>query len=103
MDDAFVESSNGRLRDECLKTHWSEPLERARGKSMPCGATTMKAVPTHRLAGLHRSNMVLPRPRPRPNERRKPIGDFDEKAGDRRHSSKPPYRSCHRRRSQGGA
>jgi len=29
-DNAFVESFNGRLRDECLNTHWLESIEEAR-------------------------------------------------------------------------
>ena len=32
MDNAFVESFNGRLRDECLNTHWFLSLEDARAK-----------------------------------------------------------------------
>ena len=31
-DNAFVESCNGRLRDECLDTHWFLPLEDARAE-----------------------------------------------------------------------
>lgn len=31
-DNAFVESSNGRLHDECLNTHWFLSLEEARAK-----------------------------------------------------------------------
>ncbi len=31
-DNAFVESFNGRLRDECLDTHWFLSLEDARAK-----------------------------------------------------------------------
>ena len=31
-DNAFVESFNGRLRDECLNTHWFLSLEDARSK-----------------------------------------------------------------------
>lgn len=31
-DNAFVESFNGRLRDECLNTHWFLSLANARGK-----------------------------------------------------------------------
>jgi hypothetical protein len=31
-DNAFVESFNGRLRDECLNTHWFLSLEDARAK-----------------------------------------------------------------------
>ena len=30
MQNAFVESFNGRLRDECLNTHWFLSLEHAR-------------------------------------------------------------------------
>ena len=29
-DNAFVESFNGRLRDECLNTHWFETLDEAK-------------------------------------------------------------------------
>lgn len=31
-DNAFVESFNGRLREECLNTHWFESIEDARAK-----------------------------------------------------------------------
>lgn len=31
-DNAFVESLNGRLRDECSNTHWFLSLENARAK-----------------------------------------------------------------------
>jgi putative transposase len=31
-DNAYVESFNGRLRDECLNTHWFESLDDARAK-----------------------------------------------------------------------
>ena len=30
MDNAFIESFNGKLRDECLNMHWSENLGEAR-------------------------------------------------------------------------
>jgi len=29
-DDAFIESFNGRLRDECMNQHWSLSLDEAR-------------------------------------------------------------------------
>jgi putative transposase len=29
-DNAFAESFNGRLRDECLSTHWFQSMEEAR-------------------------------------------------------------------------
>jgi putative transposase len=32
IDNAFVESFNGRFRDECLNTHWFLNLDDARGK-----------------------------------------------------------------------
>jgi putative transposase len=35
-DNAFVESFNGRLRDECLNTHWFLSLDDARGKIEAC-------------------------------------------------------------------
>jgi putative transposase len=31
-DNAYVESFNGRLRDECLNAHWFESLEEARAR-----------------------------------------------------------------------
>ncbi len=34
-DNAFVESFNGRLRQECLNTHWFESLAEAREKIEP--------------------------------------------------------------------
>ena len=30
MQDSYIESFNGRLRDECLKEHWFETLNQAR-------------------------------------------------------------------------
>ena len=48
---AVVESFNGRLRDECLNTHWFLSLEDARAKIEAWRATTTRAVLTHRLAG----------------------------------------------------
>ena len=46
-DSAFVELFNGRLRDECLNTHWFLSLEDARARSMPGGGTTTRAALTH--------------------------------------------------------
>jgi putative transposase len=31
VEDAFIESFNGRLRDECLNSHWFHSLDDARG------------------------------------------------------------------------
>ena len=31
-DDAYIESFNGRFREECLSTHWSLTLEDAKAK-----------------------------------------------------------------------
>ncbi len=52
-DNAFVESFNGRLRDECLNTHWFLSLADARAKieARRGGGTTTRAVLTHPWAG----------------------------------------------------
>ena len=50
-DNAFVESFNGRLRDECLNAYWFLSMTDARTKIEACGETKTRAVLTHRLAG----------------------------------------------------
>ena len=50
-DNAFVESFNGRLRDECLNSHWFLSLADARTKIEACGGTITRAVLTRHLAG----------------------------------------------------
>ena len=52
IDNAFVESNNGRLRDECLNTHWFLSLADGRGKIETWrGGTVSSSVLTPRLAG----------------------------------------------------
>ena len=50
-DNTFVESFNGRLRDECLNVHWFLSITDARAKIEACDETITRAVLTHRLAG----------------------------------------------------
>src|SRR3954453_12216865 len=40
-DNAFVESFNGRLRDECLNAHWFLSLATRRARSRRGGGTTI--------------------------------------------------------------
>jgi putative transposase len=42
IDNAKVESFNGRLREECLNAHWFLSLDDARRKSTRGAATIMK-------------------------------------------------------------
>ena len=51
MQNAFVESFNGRLRDECLKKPCSATAPRRAGSSKPGGSTTTRRDHTHRWAG----------------------------------------------------
>ena len=78
-----MEASNGRLRDECLNAHrfrQGQTLTKPRSR---IGAETITiAVLTQRLAGRRRSNMLPPRMRRRPNQRRKSTLSLDEKPGD---------------------
>ena len=50
-DNAFVESFNGRLRDECLNTHWFLSLADARAKIEAWRRDITRAVLTRLLAG----------------------------------------------------
>ena len=50
-DNAFIESFNGRLRDECLNAHWSCRWPTPGRRSRLGDGTTMRAVITPRLAG----------------------------------------------------
>lgn len=50
-DNAFVESFNGRLRDECLNTHWFVLLKDARTKIEAWRRDYNESRPPHRLAG----------------------------------------------------
>ena len=42
MAEAFVEGFNGRLRDECLNSHWVLDLGDARRKIRACKAASYK-------------------------------------------------------------
>ncbi|MET3438812.1 transposase InsO family protein [Sphingomonas sp. 1185] len=50
-DNALVESFNGRLRDECLNSHWFLSLADARAKIEAWRRTITRAVLTQPLAG----------------------------------------------------
>jgi hypothetical protein len=47
---AFIESFNGRFRDECLSDHWFESLHAVRASSVPGAATTTSSGHTARSA-----------------------------------------------------
>lgn len=51
-DNAFVESFNGRLRDECLNTHWFLSLDDARGKIEAWRRDLNESGP-HTSSGVH--------------------------------------------------
>ena len=42
VENAFIESFNGRLRDECLNSHWFQSLDDAVGPTMIGDGTTTK-------------------------------------------------------------
>ena len=48
---AYVESFNGRFRDECLNEHWFTSLLHAAPSSKPGDATTTKNDPSRRPVG----------------------------------------------------
>jgi transposase InsO family protein len=45
VDNAFIESFNGKFRDECLNQHWFLDLDDARTKIEGGGSTTMRCAP----------------------------------------------------------
>ena len=51
VQNAFIESFNGRLRDECLNQHWFRSLATPGRSSKSGGWTTIGRVPTAPLAG----------------------------------------------------
>lgn len=50
MDNSFIESFNGKFRNECLNTHWFLSLDDARQKMENGVETTTKSAHTARLA-----------------------------------------------------
>jgi transposase InsO family protein len=53
----FIESFNGRLRDECLNEHLFASLPRPEGSSKNEGSTTTHSDPTRASTGSHRQNL----------------------------------------------
>ena len=94
-DNAFVESFNGRLRDECLNTHWFLSLADARTKIEAWRRDYTRAVLIRRLAGRRRTNTLPRRLGKPPNERRNLTFRVEEKPGD------PHMRSAHWTKAQG--
>lgn len=80
-DNAFVESFNGRLRDECLNAHWFLSLADARAKIEAWRRDYNGSRPHTSLGWLTPSNMLLPRPGSPSHERRILTLDLDEKPG----------------------
>lgn len=57
MQNDYVESFHGRLRDECLNTHWFRTLNDVRQTLENCaGTTTPNACTVHRATKHHRSS-----------------------------------------------
>ena len=55
MQNGYIESFNGRFRDECLNEHWFETLHQARTEIATWGgATTTRCDPTAASDGFHR-------------------------------------------------
>lgn len=52
-DNAFIEAFNGRLRAECLNTHWFFTPDEARTKWRIGAGTTMKSARTRQSAKTH--------------------------------------------------
>ena len=59
VQNAFIESFNGKFRDECLNQSWFTSLEDARGSSKPGGRITTPCVPTAAWGTGHRKNTRL--------------------------------------------
>ena len=55
-DNAFIETFNGSLRDECLNLHWFETMAKPGPRSRPGGVTTTRAGLTWPLATGRRRN-----------------------------------------------
>ena len=58
MQNAHVESFNGRLRDECLKANWFPTLQNARAKITAGGMSTMANVPTAAWVDARRMSLL---------------------------------------------
>ena len=50
---AYIESFNGRFREECLNEHWFTSLQHARSSSMPGSGNTTRNVPKNHWVDLH--------------------------------------------------
>ena len=58
IDNAFVESFNGRLREECLNAHWFLSLDDARAKIEAWRTSRTRAGLTRRSEIVHRANLL---------------------------------------------
>lgn len=63
-DNAFVESFNGRLRDECLNYHWFDSLTNAKMKIRAWSKDYTASRPHAALNGTSPKNLRPPRKRP---------------------------------------
>lgn len=81
-DNAFVESFNGRLRDECLNAHWFLSLADARAKIEAWRRDYNESRPHTSLGWLTPVEYAAARPRSPLNERRILTLSPDEKPGD---------------------
>ena len=58
IENCFVESFNGRFRDECLNLHWFLSLADARRKIETWRLTTTTSVPTARSVTCHQGSLL---------------------------------------------
>lgn len=82
-DNAFVESFNGRLRDECLNAHWFLSLADAKAKIEAWRRHYNEGRPHTALGWLTPRSLPWWRPKRLPNEARKLTFRSDQKPGDR--------------------
>src|ERR1700674_5262423 len=80
-DNAFVESFNGRLRDECLNAHWFLSLADARSKIEAWRRHYNESRPHTALGWLTPQEFALAAAQKLPNEARKLIFRPDQKPG----------------------
>src|ERR1700730_11844868 len=80
-DNAFVESFNGRLRDECLNEHWFLSLADAKSKIEAWRRQYNESRPHTAWGGRLPRNLPWRRPNRSPNEDRKLTFRPDQKTG----------------------
>jgi hypothetical protein len=59
MQNGYIESFNGKFRDECLNEHWFETLPQARAASPPGGRTTTRSGRTAAAGACRRPSSPL--------------------------------------------